>query len=247
MRGLAAALGRVGIEEASEPDPRAVYPEARSEVEARMLAALARAASPLAVDVLLDQTRRWEEEGAQTGRPCRLLMRLIDPPLVVAIGPPNVGKSSLVNALAGRRVAIVADEPGTTRDHVGVMIDMAGLVVRYVDTPGVAVGCWPLAVGQKEGQSGIDAEAARLAGEVASKADLALVCGDVTAGPVPGPAGIDSLVIATRADLGAPGFRHDAAVSALKGTGLAELAGLIRERLVPAAVLADLRPWRFWA
>ncbi len=49
----------------------------------------------------------------------RVLRRLIDPPLVVAIGPPNIGKSSLLNALAGRSVALVADEAGTTRDHVG--------------------------------------------------------------------------------------------------------------------------------
>ena len=49
---------RAGIREAGELDPRAAYPEARDEIEARMLAALARAASPLAVDVLMDQPRR---------------------------------------------------------------------------------------------------------------------------------------------------------------------------------------------
>lgn len=235
LRGLTGALVREGIEEAREPDPRAVYPEARSEVEARMLAALARAASPLAIDVLLDQPRRWEEQGAAAGRRCPELDRLIEPPLVVAVGPPNIGKSSLVNALAGRRVSIVADEPGTTRDHVGVTIDFAGLVVRYVDTPGVRAAADP-----------IEAEAARLAREVAARADLVLWCGDATAGPVAGPAGVPSLRVALRSDLGRVAWAHDAAVSAAQGRGLAELAVLIRDRLVPAAAMADPRPWKFW-
>ena len=250
IRGVCAALARAGLEEARHVDARASYPEARSDIEARMLAGLARTASPLAVDLLLDQPRRWVAADGATGdgrtepsvalraltEPAAAqLKRLIDPPLVVAVGPPNVGKSSLVNALAGRRVAIVADEPGTTRDHVGVMIDMGGLVVRYVDTPGV-----------RETRDPIEAEAARLAREVAERADLVLLCGDVTSGPVAGPPGVDSLLVATRADLGTPGFRHDAAVSALNGRGIPGLAGLIRERLVPAAALEDPRPWKFW-
>ena len=239
IRALTAALIAAGFEEAKDPDPRAVYPEASSLIEARMLAALARAASPLAIDLLLAQPRRWEEQGAEAGGPNHDLQRLIEPPLVVAVGPPNIGKSSLVNALAGRRVSIVADEPGTTRDHVGVMIDMAGLVVRYVDTPGRRPAGWD--VGE------IEDEAARLADAVTARADLVLRCGDAGAAPLPAPPGARCLAVAMRADLGLPAWRHDAAVSALTGSGLRELAGLIRERLVGAAALADPRPWRFWA
>ncbi len=257
IRALTGALLAAGLDEAREMDPRIVYPEARSQVEARMLAALARAASPLAIDVLLEQPRRWEDASAErrgsadgpesVDRP--ELLRLIDPPLVVAVGPPNVGKSSLVNALAGRRVSIVADEPGTTRDHVGVMIDLAGLVVRYVDTPGRAGGRWLLAVGQNEaaGEREIVAAADRLAWEVASRADLVLLCGDAGSGLVQGPPGRECMTIATRVDLGRPAWGHDAAVSVVTGEGLKKLAALIRERLVPAAALDDPRPWKFWA
>jgi tRNA modification GTPase len=172
------------------------------------------------------------------------LGRLIRPPLVVALGPPNVGKSSLVNTLAGRGVAIVADEPGTTRDHVGVMIDMAGLVVRYIDTPGVRSGGGP-----------IEEEATRLALEVAMQADLLVLCGDAGAAPAEldellgsnSKAGSPSqLRAALRVDLGEPPWEHDVGVSVRQGRGLAELVRQVREALTPAAVLKDPRPWRFW-
>src|SRR6185295_9068425 len=129
-----------------------------------------------------DQPRRWQ--GApprEAGERDRVLRRLIDPPLVVALGPPNVGKSSLVNALAGRSVSIVADEPGTTRDHVGVMLDLGGLVVRYVDTPGL-----------RQGADELEREAVSGAMEVASRADLLLVCGDPTSLPTELPDGVSS-------------------------------------------------------
>jgi tRNA modification GTPase len=56
---------------------------------------------------------------------------------VVIVGRPNVGKSSLFNALAGQPRAIVTDVPGTTRDLVSETVDMNGLAVRLVDTAGV--------------------------------------------------------------------------------------------------------------
>lgn len=243
MGALGRALAEAGLVEGGAAPACEVYPEAADEVEARMLAALARAASPMAVDVLLDQPRRWREAGgdleaARTGEEAerdRVLRRLIDPPLVVAVGPANVGKSSLMNALAGRSVAVVADEPGTTRDHVGVLLDLAGLVVRYVDTPGV-----------RGDAGGVEREAGRIAREVAAAADLVLLCGDAGAGPVEGPAGVPVVRVALRADLGAPRWGWDAAVSVVRGEGIGALVGLIRDRLVPPGALADGRPWRFW-
>lgn len=56
---------------------------------------------------------------------------------VVIAGPPNAGKSSLLNALAERDVAIVSDRPGTTRDLVEVRLDLGGIPVRVTDTAGL--------------------------------------------------------------------------------------------------------------
>ena len=56
---------------------------------------------------------------------------------VVIVGAPNAGKSSLLNALAQRDVAIVSDEPGTTRDLVELSLDLNGVKVRLTDTAGI--------------------------------------------------------------------------------------------------------------
>lgn len=249
MRGLTTALTAAGIEpEPGEPDPVALYPEAASAVEARALAALARAASPLAVDLLLDQPRRWAAAGAGAERDPGVLARsarlnrLIDPPTVVAIGPPNMGKSSLLNALAGRAVAIVADQPGTTRDHVGAAIDFGGVVARYIDAPGLG----PPGRGEG-GEGGVLGEAQRLAVEAAGRADLILLCVDAGSTLPASPGGeVPTLRVGLRADLGRPREAVDVAVSVLREEGLAELVAAVRERLVPAADLADPGPWKFW-
>lgn len=55
---------------------------------------------------------------------------------VALVGPPNVGKSTLLNALAGREAAIVSEIPGTTRDIVEVRLDLGGYVVALADTAG---------------------------------------------------------------------------------------------------------------
>ena len=59
---------------------------------------------------------------------------------VVIVGPPNAGKSSLLNALAGRDVAIVTDEPGTTRDLIEVPLDLGGIKIVVTDTAGIRSG-----------------------------------------------------------------------------------------------------------
>ncbi|CDR96110.1 tRNA modification GTPase TrmE, putative [Babesia bigemina] len=56
---------------------------------------------------------------------------------VSILGPPNAGKSSLMNAICDRRVAIVSDMPGTTRDLIQVKYDLNGLKVTFVDTAGI--------------------------------------------------------------------------------------------------------------
>jgi tRNA modification GTPase len=56
---------------------------------------------------------------------------------VVIAGPPNAGKSSLINAIAGEERAIVTDVPGTTRDHIDVSLSLGGVPVRLTDTAGL--------------------------------------------------------------------------------------------------------------
>jgi len=56
---------------------------------------------------------------------------------VVVAGPPNVGKSSLINAIAGQEKAIVTDTPGTTRDHIEVPLALDGMPILLTDTAGL--------------------------------------------------------------------------------------------------------------
>lgn len=73
---------------------------------------------------------------------CQSAMRgkvLRDGLTVVLVGAPNVGKSSLMNALAGEDVAIVTDIAGTTRDKISYSINLDGLAINLIDTAGVRI------------------------------------------------------------------------------------------------------------
>src|SRR3569623_2073965 len=63
--------------------------------------------------------------------------RLKDGVRVVIAGPPNAGKSSLLNAIAGSERAIVTDIPGTTRDHIEVPLSLAGIRILLTDSAGL--------------------------------------------------------------------------------------------------------------
>lgn len=241
---------------------KSLFSEARSDVEALTLLTLTRAASPLAVELLLKQHELWNSvattpDGKTDGssrshgtysirsqqeiRACSprdlALRRLIDPPLIVMLGQSNVGKSTLTNALAKRHVSIVADEPGTTRDHVGVMLDMAGLVVRFVDTPGL-----------RDDPTPEEAAARDIALDLAMRADLLLLVGTAKQPPPTGLPAIASqtLTIALQSDVGLPTWPHDLPTSAKTGVGLERLVASIRETLIPAGFLEENGPWRFW-
>jgi small GTP-binding protein len=253
-REVCQELERRGIAPApSTPHPTVEsYPHASNQLESRMLRALEAAASPLAVDLLLAQPPRWHAAGWNPDRSNlpepsprdRQLNRLLSPPLVVAIGPPNVGKSTIVNALAQRQVSIVADLPGTTRDHVGVVLNVGGLVIRYVDAPGVRKTTDP-----------IEQQAITLALALANAADLLLIIADAApesmhelAQLLPRLNNAAIVHIQSRADL-VPGTTQATlrleAMHQHPAAGASRIAAAIREALVPDVALTDPAPWKF--
>jgi tRNA modification GTPase len=143
----------------------------------------------------------------------------------VVQGPPNAGKSTLVNALAGREVAIVAASPGTTRDVLEVPMVIGEAPVTLIDTAGL-----------RETSDPVEAEGVRRARAKAADADLVLRLVDPLATPATArekqnPMAAEgsgaSLVIGTKSDLAAATAPVDLAVSARTGDGMAAL----RERL----------------
>ena len=124
-------------------------------------------------------------------------------------GAPNVGKSSLINALAERDVAIVSDRPGTTRDALETRVVLGGVPVTLVDTAGL-----------RETSDSIEAEGVRRALARARDADLAMTV--IEAGSPP-PAEPGGLLIANKADLGRPGPDGALRISVLTGLGMGEL------------------------
>jgi tRNA modification GTPase len=163
---------------------------------------------------------------------------------VVIAGPPNVGKSTLMNALARRDVSIVSAIPGTTRDLVEVALDLRGLPVTLVDTAGI-----------RETDDPIEREGVARARRRAEEADLTLWLSDGAATTEPPPLGDGRrIVVLTKADrqssdgAGAapPGAMR---ISALTGAGLSQLldavADLAEERMVgPAPALITLERHR---
>ncbi len=97
--------------------------------------------------------------------------------LVVAIaGPPNAGKSTLLNRLARREAAIVSPYAGTTRDVIEVHLDLGGLPVTLLDTAGI-----------RETDDPVELEGVRRARERAAGADLVLWVVDASDGPGAAP------------------------------------------------------------
>ena len=84
--------------------------------------------------------------------------------LVVLAGPPNAGKSSLLNALLEENRAIVSDVPGTTRDSIEAWIDLDGWPVRLVDTAGL-----------REAKDEVEGEGVRRSEELIAKADVVVL------------------------------------------------------------------------
>ena len=93
--------------------------------------------------------------------------RLRDGFIVTIIGRPNVGKSSLINCLSNKKIAIVTNEPGTTRDVLEVMLDFSGYPVFLNDTAGI-----------RESESKIEKIGIKKALNKAKKSDVVLILSD---------------------------------------------------------------------
>jgi tRNA modification GTPase len=221
----------------------------RARLEADAEADLVRAATVRTAEILLDQAdgalrRELEALERLVEEDCRRALAVADELLeravvgmrllagwrVVLAGRPNVGKSSLLNALAGYDRAIVDSAPGTTRDVVSVSIALGGWPVELCDTAGLRATAEP-----------IEAEGVARAQAQQRSADLVVLVLD---GSEPLTSAdrvlIDDLAgavrVASKADLPAAWTASDAAalaVSAMTGEGNDRLIEYVTARLVP--------------
>lgn len=158
--------------------------------------------------------------------------RLTQPWKVAVVGAPNVGKSSLVNALAGYERCIVSATPGTTRDAVTTLIAVDGWPVELIDTAGL-----------HETKDELERSGIERASRAARDADLCLWVVDGSAPPI-WPHAPNELLrfVVSKTDLPAAWDWKSApnalAVSAKTGTGLEQLITAMAQWLVPAVPLA---------
>ena len=154
-------------------------------------------ASIAAISARLDEAIRRAKEGK--------ILR--DGALVVIAGPPNAGKSSLLNALLGERRAIVSATPGTTRDSIEEWLDIDGWPVRLVDTAGL-----------RETDDDIEGEGVARARDLMKKADIVLHLTPADGNPAGGTCGTGAVIeVLSKCDLIANsedyGSRYHSAVS----------------------------------
>lgn len=194
----AAALIEATIDFADEDVPVDVTPEVMD----------------LTHDVLVDLRR--EVAGSHAAE------RIRDGFEVAIVGAPNAGKSTLLNALAGRDAAITSEFAGTTRDVIEVRMDIGGLAVTLLDTAGLRKTADPVE------QIGIERALER-----AKSADLRvfLESGEDVPGIMPKP---DDITLPGKADVTGKG------VSGKTGQGVPELIAAIGERLLARSAGAGL-------
>jgi GTPase len=183
-------------------------------------------------DIPIDQ-----QDDASTGRL----------PRVAVVGRPNVGKSTLVNRILGRRAAITQEQPGVTRDRVAYQADWAGRRFQLIDTGG-----W------ESRATGLQARVVTQAERAMADANLILFVVDATVGITEEDAAVAArlrrgqvpvLLVANKvdsaaaepqtADLWSLGLGEPLAVSSLHGRGSGDLLDVVIERLGTVAVADD--------
>jgi len=169
------------------------------------------------------------------------------PPVVAIVGRPNVGKSTLLNRIVGRREAIVEERPGVTRDRKDVDADWLGRPFRLVDTGGWLVG-----------GNDLDAKVSQQAERAIAEANVVLLVVDVTTGITEEDSrvaellrrrGKPTLLVANKVDdvgregmvweLLSLGLGDPYPVSALHGRGTGDLLDALVERFPDAEPAAD--------
>lgn len=171
-------------------------------------------ALPAGCAELADELRTWLK------RP--RIEPLKDGVRVVVAGPPNAGKSSLINTIAGQERAIVTDIPGTTRDHIEVPLALGGLPILLTDTAGL-----------RETDDQVEAIGVERSGRLVEAADILVWLGDGEAAP-PHPRIIQ---VHAKSDLGGDAAAGSILVSSLTGEGvpaLLERVGEMARALLPA-------------
>ncbi|HEY4123613.1 MAG TPA: tRNA uridine-5-carboxymethylaminomethyl(34) synthesis GTPase MnmE [Rhizomicrobium sp.] len=138
---------------------------------------------------------------------------------LTVIGKPNAGKSSLVNALAKRDMAIVSETAGTTRDVIEVRLDLGGYLVTIADTAGL-----------RATSDAIESEGVRRALARAEAADLVILLQDGTAADEAEFARAD-LVVWNKADLPWPRPRDGLRLSLKTGEGLDALIAALTAKV----------------
>ena len=138
---------------------------------------------------------------------------------IVIAGPPNAGKSSLLNALANRDVAIVTERAGTTRDILHVDLDMSGYLVRFFDTAGL-----------RESDDIVEVEGIRRARVAIEQADMILSLIEIDSPALQNDefSHANVLTVGTKLDAHAPSDDFDLCISTKTGDGLE----LLRETIL---------------
>jgi tRNA modification GTPase len=191
----AAALLEATIDFAEEEVPENVFPEVRSLLSS------------------VHGELRQEADGADVRE------RVRDGFEVAIVGPPNTGKSTLLNRLAGRDAAITSEHAGTTRDVIEVRMDLKGLPVTILDTAGL-----------RESQDAVEQMGIDVGRKRAGLADLRIYLLE-SPEEVAEPQAADDIVILSKADEQSAPERP--AVSGLTGEGVDALVETV------ASVLAD--------